>query len=135
MAPPLRPVPVPRPTTGTPAAWARAKTRLQAQHPAGAVVEREVGSDLLIYFIRPNLLYDAETTVRRQQAAVDKVPISKGFILKNELIVDANTRVTPEILGKLNSLSKAKSQAIASAGGIQLWLPRIGMFIIYEKRS
>ena len=111
-------------------AWARAKTRLQAQYPAGAVVERDVGSDLLIYFIRPNLLYDAETTLRRQQAAVDKVPISKGFILKNELIVDANTRVTPEILGKLKSLSEAKAQAIASAGGIQLWLPRIGMIII-----
>lgn len=111
-------------------AWAKAKTRLQAQYPAEATVEFAVASDLLIYFIRPNLIYDTETTSRRQQAAVDKVPVSKGFVLKNERIVDANTRVTPEILEKLNSLAAAKSQAIASAGGIQLWLPRVGMISI-----
>ena len=35
MAPPLRPVPVPRPTTGTPAPWASAKTRLTASVLAG----------------------------------------------------------------------------------------------------
>ncbi len=108
-------------------AWAKAKTRLQAQYPAEAAIEITVASDLLIYFIRPNLIYDDETTLRRQQAAVDKVPISKGFVLNNERIVDAHTRVTPEILEKLNSLAAAKAKAIASAGGIQLWLPRIGM--------
>ena len=111
-------------------AWAKTKTRLQAQYPIEAPVESSVGSDLLIYFIHPNLTYDEETTLRRREAAEDKVPISKGFVLKNERIVDANTRVTPEILEKLNSLAAAKSQAIASAGGIQLWLPRIGMVAI-----
>jgi putative nucleotidyltransferase with HDIG domain len=111
-------------------AWAKAKTRLQAQYPAEATVESAIASDLLIYFIRPNMIYDTETTSRRQQAAVDKVPVSKGFVLKNERIVDANTRVTPEILEKLSSLAAAKSQAIASAGGIQLWLPRVGMISI-----
>ncbi len=111
-------------------AWAKAKTRLQAQYPIEAPVESSVGSDLLIYFIHPNLIYDEETTLRRREAAEDKVPISKGFVLKNERIVDANTRVTPEILEKLNSLAAAKSQAIASAGGIQLWLPKIGMVAI-----
>ncbi len=108
-------------------AWARAITRLQAQYPLEADIEIDVASDLLIFFIVPNLIYDSETTARRQQTAVDRVPIGKGLILQNELIVDANTRVTPEILEKLNSLAAAKSQAIASAGGIQLWLPRIGM--------
>ncbi|MFC1543548.1 HD family phosphohydrolase [Candidatus Neomarinimicrobiota bacterium] len=110
--------------------WAKAKTRLQAQYPAEADIEISVASDLLIFFITPNLIYDEETTLRRQQAAVDRVPISKGLVLKNERIVDANTRVTPEVLEKLNSLAAAKSQAIASAGGIQLWLPRIGMVAI-----
>ncbi|UCH62318.1 MAG: HDIG domain-containing protein [Fidelibacterota bacterium] len=111
-------------------AWAKAKTRLQAQYPVEAATEISVASDLLIYFIRPNLIYDDETTQRRQEAAVGKVPISKGFVLKNERIVDGNTRVTPEILEKLNSLAAAKSQAIASAGGFQLWLPKIGMVAI-----
>jgi membrane-associated HD superfamily phosphohydrolase len=111
-------------------AWAKAKTRLQAQYPSEAAVESAVAADLLIYFIRPNLIYDDETTSRRQQAAVDKVPISKGFVLKNERIVDAHIRVTPEILEKLNSLAAAKSQALASEGGFQLWLPRIGFILI-----
>ncbi|UCD37027.1 MAG: hypothetical protein JSW54_09325, partial [Fidelibacterota bacterium] len=111
-------------------AWAKAKTRLQAQYPPAADIEIAVASDLLIYFIRPNLIYDDESTARRQQAAVDKVPKSKGFVLENERIVDANTRVTPEILEKLNSLAAAKTEAIASAGGFQLWLPRIGIVAI-----
>ncbi len=111
-------------------AWAKAKTRLQAQYPAEEAIEISVASDLLIYFIRPNLIYDDETTQRRREAAVGKVPMGKGFVLKNERIVDANTKVTPEILEKLNSLAAAKTQAIASAGGVQLWLPKIGMVAI-----
>ncbi|MFB0515195.1 MAG: HD family phosphohydrolase [Candidatus Neomarinimicrobiota bacterium] len=111
-------------------AWAKAKTRFQAQYPVEATIESTVASDLLIYFIRPNLIYDDETTRRRQQGAVDKVPISKGFVLKNERIVDANTRVTPEILEKLNSLATEKAKQLASGGGIQLWLPRIGIVLI-----
>ncbi len=111
-------------------AWAKAKTRLQAQHPSDATVESSVAEDLIYFFIPPNLIYDAETTRRRQEEAVAKVPISKGFVLRNERIVDANTRVTEEILEKINSLAAAKSQMMASAGGIQLWLPRIGMVMI-----
>jgi hypothetical protein len=68
--------------------------------------------------------------LRRQQEAVDKVPVSKGIVLKNERIVDANTRVTVDVKEKLNSLAMAKSRQLASSGGIQLWLPRVGMFMI-----
>ncbi|MFC1481247.1 HD family phosphohydrolase [Candidatus Neomarinimicrobiota bacterium] len=111
-------------------AWAKAKTRLQARYPADRLTENFTGSAMLVYFIRSNLAYDAETTLRRQQEAVDRVPVSKGIVLENERIVDANTRVTEDVKEKLNSLAAAKSRQLASSGGIQLWLPRIGMFMI-----
>ena len=57
--------------------------------------------------MKPNLIYDRETTERRQQARQDRVPRNKGIILKNERILDANTRVTEDNLQKLFSLSVA----------------------------
>ena len=57
--------------------------------------------------MKPNLIYDIETTERRQQARQDRVPRNKGIILKNERILDANTRVTEDDLQKLFSLSVA----------------------------
>ncbi len=111
-------------------AWTKAKTRLQAIYTEEQAVEYATGTELLIYLIRPNLLYDSETTQRRQKEAVDMVPPAKGIVLKNERIVDANTRVTEEVLLRLSSLAAAKTQLLASAGGIQLWLPRIGMVLI-----
>lgn len=111
-------------------AWTKAKERLRNQYPDELSVEHASGAELLIYFIRPNLIYESATTEKRQQDAVDRVPISKGIVLKNERIVDANTRVTEDVLIKLSSLAAAKTQLLASAGGIQLWLPRIGMVLI-----
>ncbi|MCH7575791.1 MAG: HDIG domain-containing protein [Candidatus Marinimicrobia bacterium] len=111
-------------------AWAKAITRLQNIYSENQTVERATGGEVLILFILPNLVYDEETTQRRQQGAVDRVPISKGIVRKNERIVDSNTRVTEEVLLKLSSLAAAKTQLLASAGGIQLWLPRIGMIMI-----
>ena len=111
-------------------AWAKARTRLQARYAPNLEVENSIGSDLLIYFIRPNLVHDAEITLRRQQEAIDLVPVSKGIVLQDERIVDANTRVTEEVLEKLNSLAAAQSRLLATAGGIKRWLPRIGMLLI-----
>lgn len=111
-------------------AWAKARTRLLSHYPSESSVEGAVGAELLIFFIRSNLIHDAEITQRRQQEAVDRVPVSKGIVLKNEKIVGANTRVTDEVLEKISSLAAAKSRLIASTGGIQLWLPRIGMIMI-----
>ena len=111
-------------------AWAKAKTRLQGNYADQRTVEYATGDELLNYSVRPNLLYDSETTQRRQKEAVNRVPISKGIVLKNERIVDANTRVTEEVLLRLSSLAAAKTELLGSTGGIQPWLPRIGMVLI-----
>ncbi len=68
---------------------------------------RDFGFDLIVEFMKPNLLFDQEVTKRRQNASLDKVPRSQGVVLENELIVDANMRITNDILLKLNSLSAA----------------------------
>ncbi len=111
-------------------AWAKARTRLQSRYPAESTVEGSVGAELLIFFIRPSLIYDTEITLRRQQEAVDRVPVSKGLVLEDEKIVDPGVRVTEEVLEKLNSLSAARSRQSASTGGMQAWRPRIAMLMI-----
>ncbi len=68
---------------------------------------RDIGYDLIVEFMKPNLIFDRKTTERRQKESLDIVPRSQGVVLENELIVDANMRITDDILLKLNSLSSA----------------------------
>ena len=88
----------------------------------------DLGYDLIIEFMKPNLLFDYGTTNRRQKESLDKVPRSQGVVLKNELIVDANMRITDDVLLKLNSLSAAISKSDRASGilkGIQGFIGRI----------
>ncbi|MDD3806657.1 MAG: HDIG domain-containing protein [Candidatus Marinimicrobia bacterium] len=81
-------------------------------------------------FIRPNLVYDKERTQIRQEDAISRIPIVQGKVLKNEKIVDANTRVTPEIYQKLYSLNVAESKRNQSAFGLRYLMSFIGDLII-----
>lgn len=91
-------------------AWINAKRQIQSalgqdnQQLVSAVFE------VVVHFMEPNLVYQKEVTERRQEEAIARVPISKGIVLENEKIVDANTRVTPEIQRKLTSLAAAKAK-------------------------
>jgi putative nucleotidyltransferase with HDIG domain len=61
-------------------------------------------AELAQVFLQPNVLHDrAETEWRRVQAQA-QVPATIGFVQKDELIVDANQRVTHEALLELRSL-------------------------------
>lgn len=61
-------------------------------------------AELAAPFVVPNVLYDrAETEWRRVQAQ-GVVPATLGFVKKDELIVDANEKVTRDALLKLRSL-------------------------------
>ena len=61
-------------------------------------------------FLEPNYTYDPVDTERRRKAAEDKVPIYKRLILKDERVVDANEKITPEVMDALSSLSKEKRE-------------------------
>ena len=79
----------------------------------------DLGYDLIIEFMKPNLLFDQQLTEKKQNESLDKVPRSQGVVLKNELIVDANVRVTKDVLLKLKSLSNAVMQKEKRTGVLQ----------------
>ena len=87
-------------------AWIKSKKELLSKFKEGDLF-RDLGYDLIVEFMKPNLIFDREITERRQKESLDIVPRSQGVVLENELIVDANMRITEDILLKLNSLSSA----------------------------
>ena len=101
-------------------AWTKSRQEITQLYEEKSVLELELGYELIVEFMSPNLVLDRETTERRSQARLDRVPRHKGIVLQNERIVDANTRITPEILEKLNSLSIAVSQR----EGTEQWIDK-----------
>ncbi len=67
---------------------------------------QQLAEDIASAVMIPNLNYSAELTENRITEIRNLVPISVGKVFKNERIVDGNTRVTPQIKQKLNSLEK-----------------------------
>jgi len=65
----------------------------------------DIGYDIIVEHMIPNLIYDRGLTESNQRSNIKQVPRSKGVVLENELIVDANIRITEDVLQKLNSLS------------------------------
>ena len=105
-------------------AWIKARKELLSVFPKGDVF-RELGYDLIVEFMKPNLPFDRQTTERRQNESLNKVPRSQGVVLENELIVDANMRITEDVLLKLNSLSAAVKKQEQGSGTLKL----VGSFI------
>ena len=87
-------------------AWTKSKKELISSLDENDAF-RNIGYDLIIEFMKPNLLFDQQSTEKKQNESLDKVPRSQGVVLKNELIVDANMRITSDVLLKLRSLSNA----------------------------
>ena len=70
---------------------------------------RQLVAELVGPFLQPNVVADrAETEWRRVQAQ-GAVPALLGFVKKDELIVDANQKITREILGRLRSLENLEA--------------------------
>ena len=91
---------------------------------------RNLGFDIIVEFMKPNLFFNRETTFQRQKESLDKVPRSQGVILENELIVDANMRITDDIMLKLNSLSAAVRKQDSRMGIMHVIQGFIGRVIL-----
>ena len=91
-------------------AWTRSKKEINSLYSDETDIQRELGYIILVEFMKPNIIYDKETTERRQQNRLDRVPRNQGIMLKDEMIVDANQRITSDIYQKLSSLSIAISK-------------------------
>ena len=64
-------------------AWTRAKVEVTALFENEQDFRRELGYGMVVKFMEPNLIYDKETTERRQNARIDRVPLNRGIVLKN----------------------------------------------------
>jgi len=111
------------------AAWIKAKKELLTRTKEDDIF-RELGYDIIVEFMKPNLLYDLDVTEKRQKESISKVPRSHGVVLENELIVDANMRITEEVLSKLNSLSYAVSLQQERSGFYRLFGSFLGRLIL-----
>ena len=85
-------------------AWTKAKeefiSKIDIEHQFS-----DIGYDIIVEHMVPNLLFDRSVTLSNQRLSIKQVPISKGVVLERELIVDANIRITEDVLQKLKSLS------------------------------
>ncbi len=88
------------------------------------------GFEILAPFIIPDIIYDSEETRSRRQRASDSVPISKGFVLKDERIIDSNERITSQHIETLRSLEIARAERAFEEGGFSRLQPIIGRFIL-----
>jgi len=96
-------------------AWTKARKELLLAFPKEEVF-KDLGYDLIVEFMKPNLIFDLEKTEKRQIESLNKVPRSQGVVLENEMIVDGNIRITQDVLQKLNSLSVAVTKQEKNSG-------------------
>ncbi len=115
-------------------AWIKAKLALQARLSNNSPNLINATYDIVIAFLKPNLIYQKETTEKRQAEAIAKVPLSKGVVLENEKIVDANMRITPEVYQKIESLAKERARQVNIHGNWRRSLPVIGDPVIFVEQ-
>ncbi len=110
-------------------AWIKSKKELISSFKAEEPF-LDLGYDLVVEFMKPNIIFDKELTNIRQKESLDKVPRSQGVVLENELIVDANMRITEEVLLKLNSLSSAVEDQGYKSGILSGFQSLVGRVIL-----
>ena len=111
-------------------AWTKAKLEITTTYSNDYDIQRELGYSLVVEFMKPNIIYDQETTERRQISRQDSIPRNKGVILESERIVDRNTRITNDDLQKLNSLSIAIDEKVARSNFSDSLYSFVGRIII-----
>lgn len=111
-------------------AWTKSRAEVNKLYPDDKSLLRECSYEIIVEVMHPNLLYDKETTERRREVKLNRVPRFQGTVLKNERIVEKNTRITDDILLKLRSLEAAQGKAEGLAGIRQLFAESVGKFII-----
>ncbi len=103
-------------------AWTLARKELLSTYSSQSSF-KDLGYDLIVRFMKPNIKYDLQATEKVQNQRLKMIPKSRGVILKDEMIVDANTRITNDVLQKLNSLSFVISKKQISS---QIWTVFLG---------
>jgi len=111
-------------------AWANARLEVNNRYSDAQSLLRESSYEVVVEIMQPNLLYDKETTERRREVRLNRVPRFQGTVLKNERIIEKNTRITDDILLKLKSLEAAQGKSDGFAGWWQMINEAFGKFIL-----
>ncbi len=80
--------------------------------------------------VKPNMIYDKERTMTRQEDVIGRIPLVVGKVFKDEKIVGANTLITQEIYQKLFSLNYAEEKRSANLQGMNAVLKILGDILI-----
>jgi putative nucleotidyltransferase with HDIG domain len=122
----------------------RAATSLHDRREAMEFIERRAATafsgdprgmrlvtELAAAFLQPNVLHDrAETEWRRVQAQ-SQIPATVGFVQKDELLVDANQRVTHDALLKVRSLRNLEEARRGRRGHLYPPLARMLLMLLF----
>ena len=111
-------------------AWIKARVEVNNLYTENDQALRDLGYEIIVELTVPNLIYDKETTERRREVRLSRVPRYQGTLLENERIVEKNTRITDDVLLKLKSLEAALGKSDGFAGWWQFSLEYLGKFII-----
>ncbi len=111
-------------------AWTKARIEVNNLFSDNNKALRDIGYDIVVKLMLPNLIYDKETTERRREAKLNRVPRYQGTVLENERIVEKNTRITDDVLLKLKSLEAAMGKSEGLASWWQFLFESVGKFII-----
>ena len=77
-------------------------------------------------FLLPNLTLNQDEMETRRNKALDAITHQKGMVLKGEVILDRNQKVTAEDLEKLSSLSQYRIEAGLRSDPWQFVFPLLG---------
>jgi len=94
-----------------------------AKYPQGAAM---AGAEILRAMIVPSGFYDRTETEAEREAAVARVPIARGLVKKDELIVDSNIRITKEHVEEIASLAIKRVELESDRSRIAVLQPVLG---------
>ncbi|MCJ7800956.1 MAG: hypothetical protein MUP82_01210, partial [Candidatus Marinimicrobia bacterium] len=78
-------------------AWTKARVEVNNLYSENNQALRDIGYEIVVEIMLPNLIYDKETTERRRDIKLNRVPRYQGTVLENERIVEKNTRITDDV--------------------------------------
>ena len=110
-----------------PEALGKARIELESSYLDPNDIRRTVGTKIVGEFLRPNLIYNSAKTEKEQVNKMAEVSQAIGRVSKNERIVDANTRITPESLQKIKSYIRAwleKNEKATLLDIVSVWIAR-----------
>ncbi|MCK4903283.1 MAG: HDIG domain-containing protein, partial [Candidatus Marinimicrobia bacterium] len=111
-------------------AWTKARVEVNNLYSENNRPLRDIAYEMIVELMLPNLIYDKETTERRREVKLNRVPRYRGTVLENERIVTKNTRITDDVLLKLKSLEAAMGKSDGFAGWWEFFLEYLGKLII-----